>query len=91
MQKCSPNYQVSKEAPRMTGIYSHDLTGRQSIPVTLQGPGADASRRHSFRLCPDRVCGTLSFIDSFTHFLSFTLSFIDSFTYFLSLTLSFID
>lgn len=54
----------------MTGIYSHDLTGHQSIPVTLQGPRADASLRHSFRLCPDRVCGTLSFIDSFSHVLS---------------------
>jgi hypothetical protein len=60
----------------MTGIYNHDLhiTGQQSIPVTLQGPRADASLRHSFRLCPDRVCGTLSFshsfIHSFIHFLS---------------------
>lgn len=56
----------------MTGIYNRDLhiTGQQSIPVTLQGPRADASLRLSFHLCPDRVCGTLSFSHSFIHFLS---------------------
>ena len=65
----------------MTGIYNHDLhiTGQQSISVTLQGPRADASLRHSFRLCPDRVCGTLSFSHSFIHSFIFSPSFTPSF------------
>lgn len=51
----------------MTGIYNRDLhlTGQQFIPVTLQGPRADASLGHSFCLCPDKVSGTV--IHPFIH------------------------